>query len=72
MLRYVFNYLLGYSKENGEEYTLIKVNDENLSLSDGKIESSNKETKVVRPIVTLSKINILKGNGTSRHPYVAV
>lgn len=66
------NYLLGYSKENGEEYTLIKVNDENLSLSDGKIESSNKKTKVVRPIVTLSKINILKGNGTSRHPYVAV
>ena len=69
---YSGNYLLGYSKENGEEYTLIKENDENLSLNDGKIESSNNGTKIVRPIVTLSRINILKGNGTYRYPYVAV
>ena len=47
-------------------------NDENLSLNDGKIESSNNGTKIVRPIVTLSRINILKGNGTYRYPYVAV
>ena len=69
---YSGNYLLEYSKENGEEYTLIKENDENLSLNDGKIESSNNGTKIVRPIVTLSRINILKGNGTYRYPYVAV
>lgn len=67
---YKGNYLLDYSANNGTEYTLVA--DGSFSLNKGTLLQDNSETKNVRPVVTLSNFNILKGNGTERNPYVAV
>lgn len=69
---YQGNYLLDYSENNGEEYTLIRSGNDDLSLNKGYLSNTNNETKSVRPIVTLNNINILKGNGSVQNPYVAV